>query len=89
VKEGQSHNIYELFRSPGVAEEEKLQHYAKLKRVWNEVPVPEGICDFGHRSLFIDRATEALIGLRNLESFGAMVASPRVASVPLQRMKSV
>jgi len=64
LKNGTSHDLYELFRSPGVSQEEKLRHYTELKRVWNEVPVPEEICEFGHHSVFIDRATEVLIGLQ-------------------------
>jgi hypothetical protein len=80
LKEGRSHELYELFRSPGATEEEKLQHYTAMKRAWNDVPVPKGICDFGHRSVFIDRATDVLIGLENLKHFGAK-SSQRLAPV--------
>jgi hypothetical protein len=80
LKEGQSHELYELFRSPGVTQAKKLQHYAALKQVWNAVSVPEGICGFGRDSVFIDRATEELIGLQNLQTFGELSA-PRLASV--------
>ena len=34
-----------------------MRHYTELKRIWNDVPVPIGICDFGRHSVLIDRAT--------------------------------
>ena len=78
LKDGHSHELYELFRSPGLSQEAKLEYYRQLKEIWNEVAVPPNIDGYGSKTVFLDKASEVLLMLQG----GSREELTRTTTVP-------